>query len=95
MVSMVMDKKHQQDLEDARRDLATKFDEIESGIDAQLKQMKSTPDSFFVKLQQAYGEIVEREAELERQTMRKRELATLIKDIKVRLDGIRAELTVA
>lgn len=95
VVSMVMDKKHQQELEGARRDLAAKFDEIESGIDAQLKQMKSTPDSFFAKLQQAYDEIVEREAELERQTARKRELAAAIKDIKARLDGVRAELTVA
>lgn len=94
-VSMVMDKKHQQELEDARRDLASKFDEISEGVADQLKQLKSNPDYVFAKLQQAYDELVEREAELEKQTVRKRELAVAIQDIKSRLDGVRKELSIA
>ena len=91
-VSMVVDKKHQQDLENARAELSAKFDEIEGNVVAQLKLMKDADGSIFAKLQKVYDDLVVREKELEQQLVRKRELASALGDIKNRLDEVRAWL---
>ena len=89
---MYVDKKHQQELEDNRNALSRRFDEIESGVVAQLQLMKSADGSLFAKLQKAYDDIVVREKKFEQQLARKRELAGTLGDVKSRLDDIRAWL---
>ena len=91
-VSMAMDKKHQQELENARAELSAKFDEIEGNVVAQLKLLKDADGSIFAKLQKAYDDLVAREGELERQTIRKHELASALNDIKCKLEDARAWL---
>ncbi|MDO5320379.1 MAG: 50S ribosome-binding GTPase [bacterium] len=90
--SMLLDKKHQQNLENTRGELSSRFDEIENGVVAQLESMKTASGSVFVRLKTAYDDLVNREMELERQTERKRELAAALKGIIERLNEVRAQL---
>lgn len=90
--AMYFDKKHQQELEDNRNALSRRFDEIESGVVAQLQLMKSADGSLFAKLQKAYDDIVVREKKFEQELARKRELAGTLGDVKSRLDEVRAWL---
>lgn len=90
--SLLVDKKHQQDLEAARLELSSKFDEIENGVVAQLELMKTSEESLFAKLRAAYDNLVRHEAELEQQVNRKYELVTVLRGIKKQLDDIRSRL---
>lgn len=90
--SLLMDKQHQQELESARRDLASKFDEIAEGVAEQFKQMKSDPAQVFAQLQQAYDKIDENQKKSEQEADRKHELAMEIKDIRRQLDAVRSQL---
>lgn len=94
-VSMAMDKKHQNDLETARRELAASFDEIGAGVDEKLNQMKTDPELVFAKLRETIDGLVKKEEELAQQASRKQALAASLREIKTKLDDLRAQLSVA
>jgi len=92
VASMLMDKKHQAELESARQDLASGFDEIEQQVVTQLETMKKVDGSIFVALRSAYEDMIQREREQQEQLAHKHELALWLEDVKDRLALIRREL---
>ena len=91
-VSYFMDKKRLQDLENARNEFSTAFDEIEFGVVEQFKEMRNSKDSFYQKLITIQNNLQERKAQQERDKARKAELVELFTEFSKKLATLRSDL---
>lgn len=92
-ISYVCDKKHQAEMEFARTQLRSEFEEIENSIDAQFNKMKNEPDSFYLKLDEIRIQLEKREQEMERQATQKKLLLEKLQEIKKHLDVLQTSLS--
>ena len=85
VASLIMDKKHQEEMAGHRRELSNMFSEIENGISAELDKVKDD-DGFLIKsLKRELESIEQREAEQEALHAHKEGLLATLKGIKSRL----------
>ena len=89
---MLMDKKHQAELEGARKTLMSSFDEIADEIAAKLDEFKAAETSPIVRLKEKLAELEQKEREDKAVAERKQALAEKLTAIKNRLDEIRLQL---
>ncbi|MBQ7693932.1 MAG: 50S ribosome-binding GTPase [Lentisphaeria bacterium] len=93
IIMFAQDKKHQAEMDHARRSLAESFDEIESGVPAQFEAMKQQENSMYAQLTRIQSTLRERiEKQLE-EAARKKELVQILTSINADFTTLKSELS--
>lgn len=92
VATFFMDKKHQEDLRNARSEVSESFDEIENGVDDQFKAMRESKESFYHKLIEIRDNLQKRKEQQEKDKQRKVELNGLFVEFSKKLTALRSDL---
>lgn len=92
VIKFAQDKKHQAEMDNARRTLAESFDEIEAGVSSQFEAMKQEENSLYTQLSQIQATLNERIEKQREDAARKKALAEILSSIKADFAALKSEL---
>lgn len=92
IASFLMDKKHQDDLNNARNEFSASFDEIENGVEDQFKAMRESKESFYHKLIEIQDNLQKRKEQQEKTIIRKAELKDVFTAFSKKLTALGSDL---
>lgn len=93
VIMFAQDKKHQAEMDSARRSLAESFDEIEAGVSTQFEEMKQQENSMYAQLIQIQSSLRQRIEKQREDAVRKKELAEILSSINADFSALKSTLS--